>query len=253
MLLTAAGDILEETVVALCQCLAAGGLHAEAQLGDELHEGIQLLGIGFVVDSVDEGAGGFAGFSGFPSLPDKLGNAAVGQQHELFDKPVGLLAFLNIDAYGFCVLVELELHLLGLEVDGSALVACRPQFLGDGMESEDGLADGRTVGHSVGFYYLLCLFVSHTAVALNHALAHPGVIDFSFVIHLHDNREAEFFLVLTEGADFVAEFLGEHGDGAVDEVDGGSALIGFAVDGAAGFHIIGNVGNMHANLYVSVR
>ena len=42
------------------------------------------------------------------------------------------------------------------------------------------------------------------------------------------------------------------GDGAVDKVDAGAAGVGFAVDGGAGFNIVGYIGDVYAHLHVAV-
>ena len=264
VLLAATGDVLEQAVVALGEGLAAAGLHAEAQLGDELHKGVELLGVGFVVDTIHKRRSVLS----TPSIPtlwfaDIFGDGLVGQQHKLFDEPIGLFALLDIDTDGFGVLVELELHFLTLEVDGAVLVALAAQDCGQGVEPEDGFPDGRAVGHGVGLDDFLRLLVGHAAVAADDRLAHPGLEDFggsvrsltvafAFGVHLHDDAEAEFVLVLTEGAYFVAELLGQHGVGAVDQVDAGAAFVGFAVDGAAGLHVVGDVGDVHPHLHVAV-
>ena len=52
-------------------------------------------------------------------------------------------------------------------------------------------------------------------------------------------------LVGNEAADAVAEALGQHRDDAVDQVGGVAALAGLAVEGTAGFYVVGNVGDVH--------
>ncbi len=247
VLLAAAGDVLEEAVVAVGQGFAAGGLHAEAQFGDKLDEGVQLLGVGFVVDAVDEGFGGVLVFR----FAYVFGDGAVGQEHEFLDEPVGLLAFFDVDADGLGVFVELEFHLLGLEVDGAGFEACLAEARGEGVEGHDGVGDGSAVA-CAGVDDGLRFLVGHAAVAADDGLAHPAFEDFGFGVHLHDDAEAELLLVLAQRADIVAEFFGQHGDGAVDEVDAGAAVVGLAVDGAAGLYIVRHIGDVHAHFDVTV-
>ena len=148
VLLAASGDVFEEAVVALCKGFARGGFHAEAQLGNELDESVELLGVRFVMDTVDEGFARSSRFSRFTrGLTNVLGDGAVGQEHELLDEPIGLLALLDVDADGLGVFVELELHFLRLKVDGAAAVTGGTQLLCDGMEGEDGLANRLSTVH----------------------------------------------------------------------------------------------------------
>ena len=195
---------------------------------------------------------GFAGsFPDFPFFADVFGHGLVGQQHELLDEPVGLFALLDVYADGLGVLVELELHLLGLEVDGAALEAGLAQACGQGVEGHDGVGDIGAVA-CAGVDDFLRLLVGHAAVAADDGLAHPAFVHLGLGVHLHDHAEAELLLVLAERADVVAELLGQHGDGAVDEVDARAALVGLAVDGGAGLDIVRHVGDVHAHLHVAV-
>ena len=61
-----------------------------------------------------------------------------------------------------------------------------------------------------------------------------------------DGAEAEFLLAGAQGAHEVAEVLGEHGDGAVHEIDGGGAVLGLAVDDVALTHVVAHVGDVYA-------
>ena len=120
---------------------------------------------------------------------DVFGHGLVGQQHELLDEPVGLLTFLDVHSRGVGVLVEDELHLLTLEVDGTALVARRPQHCGDAVQGEDGVGNVGAVADA-GVYDGLRLLVGHAAVAAYDSLAHPGLVHLAFIVHLHDHAEA---------------------------------------------------------------
>jgi hypothetical protein len=71
-------------------------------------------------------------------------------------------------------------------------------------------------------------------------------LDIGFVVHLENDTVTEFLLIGTEGADEVTETLGEHGDGAIDEVDARGTVIGFLIDRGAFTHIVGDIGNMDA-------
>ena len=78
------------------------------------------------------------------------------------------------------------------------------------------------------------------------------VVDVGLVVNLEDYAEGQFLLVGTQRADVVAEFLGQHGDGAVDEVDRGATVQGLAVDGRAFLHVVRHVSDMHAHFPVSI-
>ena len=103
-----------------------------------------------------------------------------------------------------------------------------------------------------GFDDLLCLLVGEAAVALDHGVHHARVQHFGLVVHLEDDRVSQLFFVGTQGTEEVAQAFGQHGNGAVYEVDGCGALLGFLVDDASFLDIVGHVGNVHAHFPPSV-
>ena len=88
-----------------------------------INEGLGLVAVAFSV--------------AFRSLALRFANVfgygPVRQQHELFYQPVGFFALFDINSDGFCILVEMELHLLSLEIDSTTLVALFAKDSGEGV------------------------------------------------------------------------------------------------------------------------
>ena len=135
-----------------------------------------------------------------------------------------------------------------MEVDAACLHAFLAQLGSQAVEGQDFvLVVARTA-----FDHGLHLFIGVSAARLDDGLANPLVVDLGIVVHLEDYAESQFLLVGTERADIVAELLGEHGDGAVDEVDACATVEGFFVDGGAFLHIVRHIGDVDTHLPVAV-
>ena len=205
ILLATAGNLLEQLVVAVGQCLTATYLHLETQLAHKVDKSAEFLGIRLVVNTVHERFGClfllFAfGSAGSICFAHAFCHIPVGQQHELFDEPVCLLLFLDIDPYGLGILIELEFDLLRLEIYGSVFVAFCTEYRCQLVKFQH-----RLVGFLLWlcalfavFYYLLSLFVAVAAVAAYHRLAKPAAFHFCLVVHLEDCAEAQLVLVGTQ-------------------------------------------------------
>ena len=237
--------VAEQTVDALVDLAAravGGELIAEA-LGDK-GEVAEFLGVGIGVDAIDESLR----LLPFRHLSDALGHREVGEKHELLDEFVGIFRLLEIDAHGLAVLVDLEAHLCAVELEGALLVTAAAELLGKRVEGGQ-LAGELTVP---GLDNLLGLLIGEAAVALDHRAADSRIDHVGLLIELEHCGEGELLLVGTQGADAVAEALGEHGDGAVHEIDARGAFLGLLVDHRPGAHIMGDVGDMHSDLPIAV-
>jgi hypothetical protein len=71
-------------------------------------------------------------------------------------------------------------------------------------------------------------------------------------IDVHEAAEDEAVFVWPETADVAGELLGEHGDGAVREVDGVAAEAGLEVEIGAGEDVFGDVGDVDLELVAAV-
>ena len=80
---------------------------------------------------------------------------------------------------------------------------------------------------------LLCLFVGEAAVGANDRAGDVRFFYVGILVEGEDDREAELLFLRPQGADVVAQPLGQHGYGAVDQVYRRAPLVGFAVDGAS--------------------
>ena len=179
-----------------------------------------------------------------PAFAAELRHAAVGQQHEFLDHLVRLLLLLEIDAQGLAVLVELEFHLLAVERDGAVLEPLCPQRLRQPVEGQHlfGIIPAARLDD------LLRLGVGEAAVGVDDRAAEPLFEDFEILVEGEDRREAEARLVGAQRAEFVREPLGEHRHGAVHQIDRRAAFHGFVVDHRMGPHVVGHVGDVHADL-----
>ena len=85
-----------------------------AKLADELLERVQLLQIGFVVDTIDESLWRVALVL---LLTDESGYALVGEEHKLLHEPIRLLGLLEINADRLALLVDFKFDFGGLKRD----------------------------------------------------------------------------------------------------------------------------------------
>ena len=233
-------DAPEELVHLLGDGTPLGGLEDMAEAEDELPEVLQLVDVRFVVDAIDHRAVRLAA----PHLPAELRDAAVGQQHELFDQLVRLLLFLEIDAQRLAVFIEFELRLGTVEADGSAPEPFAPHGLRQPVERQYLLGEVA----AAGFDHLLRLLIGEAAVGIDYRAAEPLVVELELLVENEDRREAETLFVGPQRAKFVAEPFGQHRHRAIDQIDRCAAGFGFGIDDRARTHIVRDIGDVNADL-----
>src|SRR6185437_105692 len=94
--------------------------------------------------------------------------------------------------------------------------------------------------------------ISHALGGADHAFRQLVKSDFSVRVNFHDAAQHQAFNVRTQAANVSGEFQRQHGNGAVREINGGSALARFFVNGRAIVHVLGHVGNVDLKLIVAV-
>ena len=80
-----------------------------------------------------------------------------------------------------------------------------------------------------------------------------GGTRFAFGIEANKGGIGEALFIGAEGAEAVRKTGREHGDDTVDEVDAVGAFAGFVIQFGAGFNVVGDVGDVYADLHVTVR
>ena len=220
------------------------GAHFVAKMRGEVLQAAQLFHIGEVVDAVHKG------FLGFGHI---FRYAAVGKKHEFLNEPVGFLGEFLVHAYGLAVRGHLHFHLRAFEVYGAGLEAFGAELGGQPVKGENGLLDGcRHVFRFFAFDDGLGAFIVEPVIRDNFRAAEPGVQDLGLRRKLKYGGEGEFFLVRAQGAQFVGEFLRQHGHSTVHQVHGGATGLGLFVHLRAGVHVVGDIGNVDAHLEVPV-
>jgi len=109
------------------------------EAGYELLQVIQFLGVRQVVYAIDE----CLGFLVLGYFANAFGHSAVGQQHELLNKFVGLFRLLEIDTEWLAVFIDVEAHLHTVEVDGSGSKTFLRQALCQAIEGKDFILERR--------------------------------------------------------------------------------------------------------------
>jgi len=100
------------------------------------------------------------------------------------------------------------------------------------------------VGEGFVFENELGVFVGEFGGGVDDGVDEFGVEGFAVFIEVDDGAFGEAIGVGFEGAEAVGEGFGEHGDDAVDEVGGVASGLGFAVEGGAGFDVVGDVSDV---------
>ena len=173
---------------------------------------------------------------------------AVGQQHEFLDQFVGVFRYLEEYPGRFIVGIEGEFYFFPVECDGSGGHAPLAHLLGQGIQDEDFFAQ-RIVR---SFDHRLSLLVGEAAVRADDRTAEPLVFHVSFLVHFKDGREGELLFVRTQGADVVAQDLGQHGNHPVHQIHRSTAVVGFVVQRSTFLDVMRNVGDVHPDEVVAV-
>ena len=201
VLLLASLHIIEQPVDALRYLtLVACGTYLVAKAGNELRQVIQLLRIGQVVDTVGE----YLCLLSLRYASNLLCHGAVGQQHELLHQLVGIFRYLEIDAQRLALLVDFELHLVAVEVDGTRLEALFAQQLGQFVE----LLEFLHIVTLSRFESLLRLLVGKASVALDDGVYHTAFLHLGPFVHLEDDAIGQLLLVGAKRAEEVTEPFG---------------------------------------------
>src|ERR1035437_8957316 len=218
--------------------------HAEMR-GDflELHDAFR---IGHFVNPVDGGDAGLLQVSG---------DALVGRQHELLDDAVGDIARRARDAGHGAQFVELDERFRQVEIDGAAahalLVEHQRQLLHQLEARHQRLV---ALAHNgVAFEQQVDVGVGHALGATHHAGGELLAHHLAMMIDLHQRGEHQAIHVGDERAQVGGELVGQHGDGAIREVNAGAAQLGFQIDGRSGAHIVADVGDVDVQGEVAVR
>ena len=205
--------------------------------------------------------------SAFGHFGHHFRHTAVGQEHELLHQLVGILGHLDIGGHGVSLLVHFKPHLGTVETDGAVLEPLFAEQLGQAVERDEfgGIFPlrGSTFGQRFGVFARQCqvlgrslavalqcllhLFVGEAAVGADDGVRQVPVEHFAFGVHRENGGIGELLLIGAERADEVAEPFGQHGDGAIHEIDAGGPFLRLAVNDVALFHIVAHVGNVNAH------
>ena len=67
----------------------------------------------------------------------------------------------------------------------------------------------------------------------------------SALVELHDATEDQAVFAGPQAANIGREFLGKHGNGAIGEIDAGSAQTGFQIEIRRGTHVLRHIGDVN--------
>ena len=100
---------------------------------------------------------------------------------------------------------------------------------------------------AVLFQDVLCLLISEATIGTYHGVRQVPIQHFAPLVEMKNSGICHLLLVLSQRTELVAEFFGQHRDGAVYKVDTRGSIVGLTIYGIALLHIVRNVGNVYAN------
>jgi len=223
-----------------------GGLEIEgmAVFFGEVDEREQLLLVRRIMYPVRKRNGFFVDLD----LANGLGNGTVGQQHELLDQLMGLLAFFDHDADGLALRVQLKSYFCRRKVDSPFLKTCFAETLSQ-LIQRSYFCQVKT---GLLLDDLLHFLVSKAMVRMDHRPAQPCILDFAFGGHAEDGGKGELVLMRPQGTQFIGYPFRQHGIDPVREVDGSGTGIGLFIESSLRFDIIADVGDVYADLQLTM-
>ncbi len=234
-------------LVGVAEFLHRDGADAEgeAEVRGDFFELQDAARVGLLVDAVD---GGDAG------VLQVRCHGLVGGEHELLDQAVGDVARGAGDAGHFAELVELDQRFGQVEIDRAAAHALAVQDQRQFLHQLEALHQ-RAVAVAqpgVAFEQQVDVGIGHPLRAADDAGGELLRDDVALVVDLEQRGEHQAVGLRDERAEVGGELVGQHGDGAVREVDAGAAQARFEIDGRAGADVVADVGDVDVERVVAV-
>ena len=194
-------------------CLPFDAFNMHAKVCDKVEEEVELVRFRIVVDTIDER---------HVHLVEVFRNRLVGREHELLDQLLGDRTWTKHDICRLPFLVDDNLRLSEIEVDGTARVTTFPKHFRElGHEVE--LTDERFVLFQrlfvITFDDLTDVRIRHPLRRLDDTREQIMANDFPVLRgNLHDAAERQAVDVRVKGTDPVRESVRQHRNDAVDEI-----------------------------------
>ena len=154
-------------------------------------------------------------------------NGLVGHQHEIFNDLGGCVALIGFDVHRTALLIQNDLGLRKIKVDGTALAPLFPQDVRQLFHKVEHHHKSRILFH--GFF----IAIRHNGIhrRVGHAAVHPdyGLRDLmpkhaSLRINLHDTAECQTVCTLIQGTNAVGKLMRQHRDHTVYQIHTGAAV-----------------------------
>ena len=197
----------------------------------------QARGIGIFVDAIDRGLHPI-----FENFCDRL----IGGEHALFDELVAGGMDHRIGDNGASLIVEANFDFGHFQIQRAVGKATLTQGRGEfpAFLDHGGKGGIGSIGCRQAVEDGLCLFVGELGAAVNDRINELGLSNFSGGRDVEQRALGQAVNVGLEGANAVAQFGRQHRQDAIHKVGRVSALNGLLVHRAAGFDVVGDIGNM---------
>mmetsp|Transcript_119654 Transcript_119654/g.343715 ORF Transcript_119654/g.343715 Transcript_119654/m.343715 type:complete len:353 (+) Transcript_119654:1124-2182(+) len=196
-----------------------------------------------------------------------LGNASVGQQHELLDDPMGRRVGFQVVARwnAILALAGVEDHFDLRDRERPARESGSAHLAAHIVQEEDVLLDflpsvpavHRRRLNRLAVQHLLHLVVIQTADGADRRLPEPRlrVLDelAGRELQPEERRKRQLGLVRVQGAEVVAQGMRKHRQHPVEQIHGGRPELGLGVRQRAGLDEVRDVGDVHADLHLLAR
>ena len=176
------------------------------------------------------------------------GHGLIGEEHKLFDKLVGFVRGLPFNPARPATLVEQDTQFGEIQIQGAGGEAAFPQGGGKSpglLEKTIEIVGRGAVEAQLG------LRVGKAVTGVDDGAVETCGANPSIRADPDKGGIGESLFPRPEGAEVIRKAGRKHGNDAVDEVDTVGAPAGFLIQGGAGADVVGDIGDMDADLGVA--
>ena len=215
----------------------------DAEALDVLQKGVALFWLWLLVDAIDKR---------HAAAEEIGGDGFVGEDHEFFDDLLGLAALAHDDVDGMTGVVEDDLALWQIKLEGAAFYAIVVEGFREGAHVVEGVHVRWIFGEFLRLQDLVDGVVGEAALDIDDGFADLCCHNLAPRVDLHHAGKGEAVLPGVQAADAVADRLWQHRQHAVDKIHTGAALVGLLVEDGAFADVFANIGDVHAEHDVAV-